>query len=87
MVDITQFCLILFMVLTGVLQGWILEKGEGYRGGRGLISPETFLGIDRHTSVTLHKWVGIALAVFITLHIILHWGWIIEMTKRMFLRR
>ena len=35
----------------------------------------------------LHDWAGIALAVFVLLHLILHWNWIKCMTKSCILKK
>jgi hypothetical protein len=32
--------------------------------------------------VEIHKWVGLALTIAVLLHFILHWRWLIEMTRR-----
>jgi len=47
--------------------------GEGYMGG-------TFLW-ERHIWIDVHGWVGVALVVVVVIHVILHWKWIVYMTK------
>ena len=32
--------------------------------------------------VEIHKWVGLAIAVGVLLHIALHWKWLLQMTRR-----
>ena len=43
----------------------------------------TFLGLNFGFWQTLHKWGGIAMMVGVVLHLVLHWNWIITMTKKM----
>jgi uncharacterized metal-binding protein len=43
----------------------------------------TFLGIDYGFWQTLHKWGGIAMLLGVVTHQLLHWNWIVSMTKKM----
>ena len=36
---------------------------------------------DRATWVDIHKWTGVALAVLVIIHIVLHWKWLVQMTR------
>ena len=31
--------------------------------------------------VEIHKWVGLALLTGVTLHVVLHWKWLVQMTR------
>jgi len=42
------------------------------------------LGGRTRDYMLLHDWAGVVLAVFVLLHLILHWNWIICMTKSFF---
>ena len=42
------------------------------------------LGGRTRDYMLLHDWAGVVLAVFVLLHLILHWNWIICMTKGIF---
>ena len=42
------------------------------------------LGGRTRDYMLLHDWAGVVLAVFVLLHLILHWNWIICMTKGFF---
>ncbi|MFQ5956239.1 MAG: DUF4405 domain-containing protein [Candidatus Brocadiales bacterium] len=86
-VDATQSFLLLFLLVSGILQGWVLERGRGYRGGRGPMEHDELLDIDRHTLVTYHKWVAVAFVIFIIAHTVLHWGWITSMSRRIFIKK
>ena len=41
----------------------------------------TVLGVNYGVWQLLHKWGGIAMLAGVVLHLILHWKWIITMTK------
>ena len=58
--------LILFFFLpTGV-------RGEGY---------QVFLGIMKQNWINLHNRSGLLLILLVAIHLILHWDWIVSMTK------
>lgn len=45
----------------------------------------TLLLIDpRATGIAVHEWIGIALAVPVTVHLVLNWQWVVTVTKKMF---
>jgi hypothetical protein len=54
----------------------------GYQGGR-----NPYYGIvilfERHTWSDIHIWTGVIATIVIIIHVPLHWGWIVNMTKRM----
>ena len=39
------------------------------------------LGGRARDYMLLHDWAGIVLACFVAIHLILHWSWIVAMTK------
>ncbi len=53
----------------------------GYMGGRNPMYGIIIL-FDRHTWSDLHIWASIAVIAFGTLHVPMHWNWIVSMTKR-----
>lgn len=65
--------------ITGALIFFFLPPGEGQRGAH-----NTFLGYGRHDWGAIHDWAGIIMIVAALAHIVLHWDWIICMTKNMF---
>lgn len=81
-VGLIMFLLALFEVVSGFVLWLVLPRGGGYMGGRGggLTTEATFLW-PRDTWIDLHNWVGVALLVIVALHLILHWRWIVHMTK------
>ncbi len=36
------------------------------------------------TGITLHEWIGLGVGVAFIIHILLHWKWVVEATKRLF---
>jgi hypothetical protein len=79
---VVMFLLGLFEVASGFIVWVVLPRGSGYMGGRGLASEATLLW-SRDAWVDLHNWVGVALLIVVIIHLILHWKWILYMTKRL----
>lgn len=76
------------MGLLGLMQavsGFVLWLALPCGGGRGSGGGGTFL-FSRDVWLTMHDWAAIALTAIVILHIILHWGWIVRMTKSYFRR-
>ncbi|HHT9119829.1 MAG TPA: DUF4405 domain-containing protein [Candidatus Hypogeohydataceae bacterium YC41] len=77
------------MGISGLIMWLVIpcqEDGRGFRGGRAILEgakPESFLGLEHNTWRLLHEWAGVVLLCLLTLHLILHWGWIVQMTRRM----
>jgi hypothetical protein len=44
------------------------------------VFPRGYL-LSRSIWVEVHKWVGVALAIAVVLHIVLHWKWLVKMTR------
>jgi cytochrome b subunit of formate dehydrogenase len=59
---------------------WLALPCGGRGGGSG---DGTFL-FSRDVWLTIHDRAAIALTVIVIVHIILHWGWIVRMTKSYF---
>lgn len=38
----------------------------------------------RFTGIPIHEWLGIALGIALIYHLLLHWNWIVAITKRIF---
>ena len=80
------------MVLLGLAEavsGFVLwfsfPSGGGGRGwgggGGGGLGNLTFWELSKHTWITIHDWVAVALLVLVLLHIILHWKWVVRVAK------
>jgi cytochrome b subunit of formate dehydrogenase len=70
------------MALVQVVSGFVLWLAlpHGTRGSA------TFL-LSRDVWLTMHSRAAIALTVIVIVHIILHWSWIVRMTKSYFRRK
>ncbi len=80
---IIMFLLALFQAVSGFLMWLVIPQG-GYRGGRGVeLADATFIW-SRHTWIDLHDWTAVALVVMLIIHLILHWKWIVYMTRKAF---
>ena len=75
--------LALFQVVSGFVLWLVLPGGGGYMGGRGADGGGIFLW-SRDTWIDLHDWTAVALVVIVVIHVILHWGWIVRMTRSYF---
>jgi hypothetical protein len=70
----------LFQAVSGFVLWWVLPRG-GYQGGRG--SDGTFLW-TRDSWINFHDWTAVALVIIVLVHVILHWRWIVWMTRSYF---
>jgi len=59
---------IFFFLPSGVRQGGFQE----------------FFGIEKNVWTNVHNWSGIIFILLILLHFILHWQWVVRMTKNIF---
>jgi hypothetical protein len=69
--------LALAQLVSGLVLWLVLP--QGYRGGSGGV----FLW-SRGTWVDIHSWSAVVLVAIVIVHIILHWDWIVRMTKSYF---
>jgi hypothetical protein len=83
-----NYVLFVLLLLCGFVQAvsgfllWLIIPG-GHRGmGAGRIWQITEILWSRFTWIEIHDWVAVALVVLVIIHIILHWKWIIFMTKK-----
>lgn len=88
---ITMFLLGLVEAVSGFVLWLALPTGGGgggfgRHGGGGGVGELTFWGITRHTWLDIHDWVAIGLIVVVSIHIIMHWKWIVRMIKRFFMQ-
>ena len=61
-----------------------LFMGEsGYQGGRNLSYSVAFLGIARETWKDLHTLGSLVMGAGVGIHLVLHFNWIVCVTKRM----
>jgi len=84
---VSAFLLFLLEVFSGFVLWLAISGDDGFRGGRdGALRPgqEEFLAVTRSDWIDIHDWAGVALLVIICLHVVLHWRWIAQVTKRVF---
>lgn len=72
-IDIVGFVCFIFLVSTGVILYYNLPKGSGH----GI----TIWGLDRHEWGTIHFWIAVFFLLVLALHLVLHWKWIVSLTK------
>ncbi len=53
--------------------------GAGYQGGR--VASQSWL-LARDAWRSLHDWFGMAMIAGVTIHLIVHWKWIVAAVKR-----
>ena len=82
-VFIGLFVLGLIETVSGFILWFALPKGGGYGGRLGGGGAE-FWSLSRHTWIDIHNWAAIAIVALIIIHLILHWKWVVCMTKRLF---
>jgi hypothetical protein len=74
-VDVVLGLSFLAAAITGLVLFFFLPGGV--RQGR----LQEFLGVIKETWSGVHTWAGIAMIVLSVVHLILHWNWIMCMTK------
>ena len=63
-------------VVTGVFL--LFNTSGGYQGGR---NPQYFI---HAIWIDIHTWSSIIMTVGVTAHLILHWNWMVCMTRKLF---
>ena len=74
-IDLLMIIFFIINSITGLIIFFFLPTGVK-RGGY-----QVFLGIIKQNLVDIHNWSGILLLIIIAIHLILHWNWIVCMTK------
>lgn len=70
--------------LISALSGLVLFFApSGYQGGRNPYYDQTVLLLSTHTWSTLHTWGSMAMIAGVGAHLVLHWSWIVAMTRRL----
>jgi cytochrome b subunit of formate dehydrogenase len=70
-----------FAAVSGVV--FLLAGSGGYQGGRNPDFQTVMLGISRWTWSDLHAWTGLVMIAGVMIHLLLHWRWIVCVTKRL----
>jgi hypothetical protein len=77
---IVMLVLGLFQIFSGFIMWFVLPRG-GLGRGAGGSGDVTFWALSRHNWADLHDWVAVVLVVVVIVHFILHWKWIVRMTR------
>ena len=56
---------------------------SGYQGGRNLYYGSSVLFLSTHTWDTLHTWGSMAMISGVGAHLVMHWHWIVCVTRKM----
>jgi hypothetical protein len=59
----------------------------GYQGGRNTHFTTEMLLLSRTAWKDLHTWSSLVMIVGVALHLVLHWNWIVLMTRNLFKRK
>jgi hypothetical protein len=75
--------------LLSIVSGLVLlfAPSGGYQGGRNAGYGRTVLLLGHQTWNDLHTWSSIVMAAGVLGHLLLHWNWLICMTKKLFRRK
>ncbi len=77
---IVMLVLGLFQALSGFIMWFVLPRG-GLGRGAGGSGDATFWSLSRHNWADLHDWAAVVLLVVVIIHVVLHWKWIVRMTR------
>ena len=69
-IDVAAFVGFVLLTTTGVLMRYILPPGSGRYS--------TIWSLDRHEWGGIHFWISVVFFSVLTLHLILHWRWIVN---------
>lgn len=76
-VDVGLFFSFIIAGLTGILKFPRLLPALGIR----------YSDLPTRLFTVLHDWAGLIMVVLVIIHLVLHWNWIVVMTKRYFGRK
>ncbi len=73
-----------FVISAGTGVMFLFMGSSGYQGGANPTFGNTFLGLSRWVWSDLHTWASLIMIAGVLLHVILHWKWIVCVTKQVF---
>jgi cytochrome b subunit of formate dehydrogenase len=62
---------------------FLLAGSGGYQGGRNPGFRTEILSISRSNWSDLHTWTSLVMIAGVVVHLVLHWNWIVCMTRRL----
>ena len=77
-IDFLMFIDIVFISLIALILHFVLPPGTG---GRHRADPLTFLWLGRHDWGEIHWILGLLFLIILTIHIWLHWKWIVTQIR------
>jgi hypothetical protein len=88
-IDVLGLICAVFLIVTGFLLEYTLPPGSGRLGTEcfgpapgGLQRPILLLwGLSRHEWGNIHYWIAGSLMAVLSLHLVLHWRWIVAMVR------
>lgn len=80
-INIANFLAAVVSVFSGIIIWKVLSSGQGFRGGRGDLGSDLFLGFFRHNWMDIHTVSSLIFIVLIIIHLVLHWCWIKNLPK------
>ena len=76
-----------FFFILSALSGLLLFfYPSGYQGGRNPYYGQTILLLTTHQWDALHTWSSIGMIAGVGAHLVLHWKWMLCMTRKLFER-
>jgi len=81
-VDVLIAVAFVISAITGL--AFLVMGSGGYQGGRNARFATAFLGLDRAQWSDLHTLGSLVMISGVGLHLVLHWNWIVCVTRRMF---
>ena len=79
-VDTALFCSAVLAALSGIY--FLFLPSGGYQGGRNPYYNIQIL-FQRETWDDLHTWGGVVMIAVVIIHLVIHWSWIVSMSRRM----
>lgn len=78
LIDFLLFISFLITMFSGLIVFIFLPGGFPQAG------QQVFFDISRRSWIDIHHTAGISTIILIFMHLILHWGWVSQMTKSLF---
>jgi hypothetical protein len=79
-VDVAISLAFILSALSGLI---LFFAPSGYQGGQNPYYMQPVLFLNTHTWNTLHTWSSLAMISGVGAHLVLHWNWMICMTKKL----
>ena len=72
-----------FVISAATGMAFLLMGSGGYQGGRNPAFRTALLGISREAWSDLHTWASLVMITGVVVHLVLHWKWIVCVTRQM----